>query len=106
MQGDDLGVFDLGVRLAELRKTKNLTQSDLARKLGLHRNTINGYEANTLTPSVEVLKKLAIFFNVSIDYILGFENRSYLYIDDLTEKQQEFMLEILKMFKNMFQESN
>ncbi|AEM79783.1 helix-turn-helix domain-containing protein [Thermoanaerobacter wiegelii] len=58
-------------RLKELRKEKNLTQEDLAKILGISRSTIAGYETERKEPDYETLKKIADFFNVSIDYLLG-----------------------------------
>ncbi|AFK85868.1 MULTISPECIES: helix-turn-helix domain-containing protein [Thermoanaerobacterium] len=58
-------------RLKELRKEKNLTQEDLAKILEISRSTIAGYETERKEPDYETLKKIADFFNVSIDYLLG-----------------------------------
>lgn len=62
-------------RLKQLRKKNNLSQEGLAKKLGLARSTIAGYETpdKKREPDYETLKKLADFFDVSIDYLLGRE---------------------------------
>lgn len=57
-------------RLEELRKEKNLKQADLGRMLGLTAQAISKYEQGDREPTFEVLKKLSMFFNVSIDYLL------------------------------------
>ena len=64
--------------------------------------SISGYECNTITPSVEQLVKLAVLYNASLDYMLGMENRSYLYLDDLTESQQRTVLDIVDRLKKEF----
>lgn len=58
-------------RLAELRKQKGLTQEQLAKQLGFTRGQVSNYEQGTREPDFETLKKIADFFNVSADYLLG-----------------------------------
>jgi transcriptional regulator with XRE-family HTH domain len=58
-------------RLKTLRNEKNLTQRELARLLNLSPSTIAMYETGQRFPDPETLKKIADFFNVSIDYLLG-----------------------------------
>lgn len=58
-------------RLKKLRKEKNLYQKELAEILGVSRPTISQYEAGTRRPDNETLEKLADYFKVSIDYLLG-----------------------------------
>ncbi|MFW6015886.1 MAG: HD domain-containing phosphohydrolase [bacterium] len=62
-------------RLKDLRKKHNLTQADLAHKLGFSRTTIANYEQNKRTPTPETLCELADFFNVSLDFLMGREKR-------------------------------
>jgi transcriptional regulator with XRE-family HTH domain len=58
-------------RLKSLRKTKNITQDDLAKILNYGRTAIAGYEGGRNEPAYEVLEKLSKYFDVSIDYLLG-----------------------------------
>ena len=60
-----------GDRLKELRKDKKITQDDLAKALGVKRSTISAWENQTSSPSDELKLKLAVFFNVSLDYLMG-----------------------------------
>lgn len=61
----------LGKRLAELRKARKQTQASISKLLGIHRGTYANYEAQKREPDNETLQKLADFFGVSIDYLLG-----------------------------------
>ncbi len=101
MHGSD-SVYDFGQRLAELRKKRRLSQSDVANKLGVNKATVSAYERNTTAPSIETLKRLAVIYNASVDFILGFADRSHLFIDDLSPNQQEFMLDMLKQVRDRF----
>ena len=56
--------------LIELRISKNLTQKQLAKKLGVHRNQINRWECGKCTPDFTSIEKLATFFKVNISDFL------------------------------------
>lgn len=58
-------------RLKELRKQRGLLQRDVAAFLGVDRTTYLKYENGTNEPDIETIKRLASFFCVSIDYLLG-----------------------------------
>ena len=58
-------------RLKFLRENEKITQSELAKELGISQNTYSQYETGARQPSLETLIKLAKFYFVSTDYILG-----------------------------------
>lgn len=58
-------------RLKELRCSHDLTQKDIADFLGITPKTISFYELGQRMPPPESLSKLALKFNVSVDYLLG-----------------------------------
>lgn len=58
-------------RLKELRKNKNLTQQELADKIGVNRMTYRNYESGANEPKFRTLLELAKIFNVTTDYLLG-----------------------------------
>ena len=61
----------LGIRLKELRNQKKLTQKQLAEKINVTHVSISGYESGNRSPDTETLQRLADFFEVSTDYLLG-----------------------------------
>jgi transcriptional regulator with XRE-family HTH domain len=63
----------MGDRLRELRLRKSLSQEEVARQIGVTRSAYSHYEINNRQPVYETLKKLAVLFNVSLDYIIGGE---------------------------------
>lgn len=66
------------MRLKELRKEKNISQLKLALDLSMNQNTISRYETEERQADYETLIKIADYFNVSIDYLLGrTENRTF-----------------------------
>ncbi len=58
-------------RLKELRKERGLYQKDIANYLEVDRTTYVKYETGASEPDTETLSKLADFFNVSLDYLVG-----------------------------------
>lgn len=69
-------VHGLGERLQTIRKSKNLSQKDVANALGISAAVISNYENGGRTPSIEVLISLASFYRCSTDYLLGFEKHT------------------------------
>lgn len=60
-----------GENLMKLRKANNLTQEELAKKLGVARTTYSSYEQNRRMPDIDVQNKIADLFEVSLDYLHG-----------------------------------
>ena len=65
--------MEFNEKLQTLRKEKNLTQEQLAELLFVSRTAISKWESGRGYPSIESLKMLSIFFNVSIDDLLSGE---------------------------------
>ena len=60
-----------GARLREVRKSKKLTQQELADKFGTNRVNVTKWETGRTEPSLENLVKLAYLFEVSLDWLFG-----------------------------------
>ena len=58
-------------RVKYLRLSKGLNQVQLAEKLNVKKQSISNWENDNIMPSVEMLEKIADFFEVSTDYLLG-----------------------------------
>lgn len=61
----------LGQRLRELREEKGFTQKELAKELNIHSVTYLHYEKDQREPPLTLLAKIAKFYDVSVDYLLG-----------------------------------
>ena len=61
----------LGKRLKELREKRGYLQKYVADKIGVKSNTLSGYENGTRTPDPEIIKNLAVMYDVTIDYLFG-----------------------------------
>ena len=60
----------LNERIKTLRKQRKITQEELAKAINVERSSVGKYETGT-TPSMDILVKIANYFEISIDYLLG-----------------------------------
>ena len=82
-----------------LRSSSGLTQVEMAKKLGISRSTIGMYETGAREPDFETLEKIADFFNVDTDYLLGRteqttvlpETVGHYYLNDEARELAQFM---------------
>ncbi|SHH06487.1 helix-turn-helix domain-containing protein [Tepidibacter thalassicus] len=91
-------------RLKQLRKSMKLTQKELAEKLGLSPGAIGLYEQNRRTPDIELLNKIATYFDVTVDYLLGRTNNPTtvrIEGDKLPKELREIGIEYLTIAKEM-----
>jgi len=75
-----IGIIELGMdmkvfaeRLKELRKLRNIVADDLALATGVSQSSISSWENCKVIPSADSVYKLAKFFGVTSDYLLGLE---------------------------------
>ena len=95
----------IGERLLNLREEANISQEKLAKILNLSNNTISSYENEKREPSDEIKIKLARFFDVSVDYLLGLTDdpcpynsrkRHVRIPDNMTDEQIAFIEKFIK----------
>ncbi|MBO5223248.1 MAG: helix-turn-helix transcriptional regulator [Clostridia bacterium] len=70
----EFDIKEMGNRIKELRTEKKLGQNQLADLLGVSNASISYWETGKQVPSAEVVFKLAQFFGVSADFIIGITN--------------------------------
>ncbi len=64
-------------RIRDLREDRDLRQSDVADATGIDQKTISNYETGKTNPDSFAIIRLAEFFGVSTDYLLGVEKANY-----------------------------
>ncbi len=64
----------LGQTIKALRKEQGLSQRRLGELIGFSNQTVSFWESGRMEPNADTLVKLAKYFNVSIDYLLGLED--------------------------------
>lgn len=78
-----------GENLKKLRKGRGMTQSELGSKIGLSKAVISKYETGLGYPSFDVLIRIARFFGVTTDYLLGVSGEKLMDVTGLTESQAD-----------------
>lgn len=68
--------MNLGEKIKELREGKNISQKELAENIGVSDVMVSMYEQNKKKPSLSTMEKIAEYFSVTVDYLLGRENAS------------------------------
>lgn len=61
----------MGDRLQDLRKDRKISQQQLAEQLNISVHTVSSYERSRSSPDDEILIRIAKFFDISIDYLMG-----------------------------------
>lgn len=92
-------MIEFGNKLKTLRIQSNLTQAQLAAKLGLTKSVISAYENGVRMPSYEVLVAIARIFKVTTDYLLGLEKKYEVDLSGLTDEEIEALLHLIKAMK-------
>ncbi len=77
----------LNEQIRELRNIHGISQIQLANKLGVTKQSVSNWENDNILPSIEMLVKIANFFEVSTDYLLGLDKKRTLDVENLTEIQ-------------------
>lgn len=109
--GNEVRMMALSDRLKQLRLQKNITQEQLAKHLGIPRSTYSNYEYGNREPDANTLNKIADYFDVSVDYLLGRTDRKgYLTderawiiaekISELPENRRKIIEEIIKSYED------
>ena len=81
-------MVELGNRLRQLRKDRNLTQQQLAELIGVKNSVISFYEVGERLPSPDVLRKLAMALHTTADYLLGIERGVTVDVSGLDEQDR------------------
>lgn len=91
-------MFDFGQRLRELREQRHLSQEAMGRIIGRSKPVISSYENNLKLPALDVLINIALLYNVSLDYLIGFEKKEMVSVEGLTESQKGIIHTLLFEF--------
>lgn len=79
----------LNENIKKLRMLRSLSQVELAKGLHVSKQCISNWENDNILPSVEMLVKIANFFDVSTDCLLGLQSKKTISADGLTDEQTE-----------------
>ena len=94
-------MIPLGDKLRDLRNERNLSQAQLAKRIGVTSSTIALYETGDRLPSLPRLIALSKTLGVTTDYLLGVSKQKDCYIDvsGLTQKQIESLEAVIENYR-------
>ena len=90
---------DFGENLKQLRKGRELTQKDFGAKVGLSKAVVSKYENGMGYPSFDVLVRIAQYFGVTTDYLLGVARGKTIDVSELTDSQIATIHQLIAEFK-------
>ena len=94
-------VVMLGQRICELRTALGWSQVELAKRLGVAKQTVSNWENENIQPSIEMLVRLAKLFGVTTDYMLGLESELQLNVEGLSGEVIAHISQLIMDFKAM-----
>ena len=95
--------MEIGNKIMELRKKNNLSQEELAEKVGVSRQTISKWELGETSPDIKQAKLLSEIFNVSLDELVNNDIKDILIEKTTnTEKLAGMIIKILKVIGLIF----
>ena len=79
--------YGLNENIKRLRTQRGLNQVELSKKMNVSKQCVSNWENDNVLPSIEMLMRLADFFGVTTDYLLGRTAKNTIETDGLTEEQ-------------------
>lgn len=87
-------------KIKSLREQREMTQAELAKKLGITRSSVNAWEMGISVPSTQYIVELASLFKVSSDYLLGLKSTASVSIEGLNEKDIILVKAVIEHLRN------
>ena len=88
-------MLTLNENIKKLRLAKGLNQVEFAKFLCVTKQCVSNWENDNVVPSIDMLCKIADFFGVSTDYLLGRSERRVVEVSNLTENQISHITSII-----------
>lgn len=86
--------------IKSLRETAGLSQSALAKRLGVTRSSVNAWEMGLSIPTAQYIVELSQLVHVSTDYLLGLNNTQAIYIDRLSQEEKQILYSLIHYFQD------
>ena len=91
----------LNENIKKLRLAKGLNQVEFAKILCVTKQCVSNWENDNVIPSIDMLCKIADFFGVSADYLLGRSEKRVIEVSNLTDEQISHITSIVNDFEKL-----
>ena len=88
-------------RLKKLREQNAMTQTELAKKLGITRSSVNAWEMGISVPSTQYIIELSLIYKVSTDYLLGQDKQLTLDISGLEQEDIDIVYQLVQHLRKI-----
>lgn len=92
-------ILNIASRIKYLRDKLGMTQTDLARSLGISRSAVNSWEMSLSTPSLSNIVEMTKIFHVNADYLLAASEKIFVDITDLKNEEKEIVFRLVECLK-------
>ena len=89
-------ILMLNENIKRLRMARGLNQVEFARVMGVSKQCVSNWENDNVVPSIDMLCKIADFFGVGTDFLLGRSERRVIEVSNLTEEQIDHIAIIVR----------
>ena len=87
-------------KIRYFRDKLGLTQTDLAKRLGISRSAVNAWEMSLSSPSIANIIEMTQIFHVNSDYLLSLSDKILVDISELNSEEQEIILKLVSCLSN------
>ena len=98
-------LYSLNENIKRLRTAQGMNQVEFAKILGVTKQCVSNWENDNVLPSIETLTKIADFFNVKTDYLLGRDDKVFLDVSGLSSEQVGHVSLIIRDLKILNKET-
>ena len=86
-------------RVRALRQARNMSQVELAKRLGVTKQSVSNWENDNIQPSIEMLMRIAEVLDVSTDYLLGLNSTRVINVSGLSEEVVAHLSQLAEDFR-------
>lgn len=88
-------MFALNENIKKLRVARGINQVEFAKILGVSKQCVSNWENDNVVPSIDMLCRIADYFGVSTDYLLGRSDERVIEVSSLTDEQITHLLALI-----------
>ena len=89
----------LSSRMREIRIAKKISQVELAKTIGVTKQSVSNWENDNIQPSIEMLCRIADALSVTADYLLGRDEKRYIEVTELSEEAIQSVQSLINLLK-------